>query len=71
MKDFLQEDWLSIEDNTEVLTISPNMDLAVVACPFQIDRSVITDGFLLLTMLVKVEKYCSCSGEWKAGRWWS
>ena len=42
MKDFLQEDWLSIEDNTEVSTFSPNMYLAVAACPFQIDKSATT-----------------------------
>ena len=59
MKDFLLEDSEIIEDRTESLTFSPVIDFPVADIPFQTDISVLTDGFLRLTMLVKVEKYCS------------
>ena len=61
-KDFLREDWLSMEDKTEKLLLSPMMEFAVSFWPFQMERRVVIDGFLRRTMAVKLEKYCS-SGE--------
>lgn len=45
MKDFLNSDWLTIEENVEGFANNPPMD-----------KSVVTVGFFCLTVEVKVEK---------------